>query len=122
MNRLRILLVEDDDGVSELLKDALGNLGYAVVRAKNSIGALGLIRKDSFAFDLVIADTEMPVLSGLEFAEGMTQAGIRTPVILYAAHTDRALLDKARAAGFSVVKKSSDPSSLLTCVRRRLES
>ena len=58
----KILLVEDEAGVRDLIKRLLEKEGYAVVEANNGAEAFALFR--SGRFDLVVTDFEMPFVKG----------------------------------------------------------
>jgi signal transduction histidine kinase/ActR/RegA family two-component response regulator len=62
----RVLVVDDEDYVRELLRDILDSLGHQVVEAEDGFKALELF--DSQAFDAVFTDIGMPGMSGWEFA------------------------------------------------------
>ena len=121
-NRLRILLVEDDDDSADVLLSLLEDLGYEVVRTKCTLAVLQLVDKPPYNFDLVIVSQETPVQSGADLAEDMVRIGPSIPVIVYVDHVDRALMDRARKVGFLVIKKHDYPWNLLTWVGRRLQS
>jgi CheY-like chemotaxis protein len=61
--RPRILVIDDDPSVSEVLADALAEDGHDVVVAENGLTALDLIRATSF--DLILSDLRMPELDGI---------------------------------------------------------
>ncbi len=58
----KILVVDDDASVREMLDDFLSGLGYEVVTAENGLKALELIIEDDF--DMLITDLQMPVMDG----------------------------------------------------------
>ena len=60
----RILIVDDDKGVREVLTEFLNSLGYVVVGAENGEEALTLYRQG--AFDVIMADLIMPNMDGME--------------------------------------------------------
>lgn len=119
---MRILLVEDNEDLAGALLPLLQNPGYEVVRAKGSLAVLQLVRDPPYNFDLMIVDQKTPAEGGADLVEGLMRIGPNLPVILYVDHVDRALLMKAHEIGFSVIRKLNDPSNLLTCVRRLLQS
>jgi len=62
---IRILLVDDDEEINKVLKEALQLMGYEdVACARNGEEAVGLY--GTFLPDLVFMDIEMPVMDGLE--------------------------------------------------------
>ncbi|MFQ5720203.1 MAG: ATP-binding protein, partial [Acidobacteriota bacterium] len=62
----RILVVDDEETVLELLSDLLSSRGHEVHTAADGGRALDLLRDDSAAFDVIICDMKMPVLGGEE--------------------------------------------------------
>ena len=69
--RARILLVDDDPLISELVVDMLELEGYAVDTAVDGIEALR--RLESQRYDLVITDLHMPKLDGARFYQVLSQ-------------------------------------------------
>ena len=65
--RERILIVEDEPSVLDLIVQVMEMEGYEVVSARNGHDALALIRET--AFDFIICDVKMPDLSGEAFYE-----------------------------------------------------
>src|SRR4029453_8737613 len=64
-----ILIVEDEYGLAELLRDMLTELGYEVSLAINGRLALEVLREREI--HLVLTDTMMPVMDGPELARAM---------------------------------------------------
>jgi CheY-like chemotaxis protein len=62
----RILVVDDEPDVAELLGELLGALGHAVETADSCAGALAAVERD--AFDLVISDLHLSGGSGVTLA------------------------------------------------------
>ncbi len=82
--RHRILIIEDDWAVLEVLKLMLEDDGHVVVTAKD--GRKGIAAAASKPFDLVLMDISMPGMSGIEVAKAL-RAEARTSDILIAIHT-----------------------------------
>ena len=70
----RILVVDDEKTVSDLLSLQLINQGYATKTAKNGMEALELLEKDGLV-DLLIIDVQMPVMNGFETLATMQEKG-----------------------------------------------
>jgi DNA-binding response OmpR family regulator len=63
------LLVEDDEMLRRLLARTLDDAGCRVLQAENGAVALKITRRLSRSVSLVLADINMPVMNGLEFAK-----------------------------------------------------
>jgi len=77
-----ILVVDDDDGIRNLVKQYLNQNSYLVTTAKNSEDAEEKI--DIIKFDLIVLDIMMPGKNGLEFIK-TNKNKISTPIILLTA-------------------------------------
>jgi nitrogen-specific signal transduction histidine kinase len=100
----RILLVEDDTDVAELVGAMLGDLGHTVVRAADVTQALRRLDKDA-AIDLVLSDVIMPGgRSGVDLAEHLAAARPDLPVVLCSGYTGGEL-DRAQAGGWLFLSK-----------------
>jgi DNA-binding response OmpR family regulator len=63
---MRVLVVEDDDAIRELVDLVLSSAGYEVLTAPNGAAALQVIGHANP--DLVLLDMRMPIMDGWEFA------------------------------------------------------
>src|SRR6267143_773984 len=70
-DRRRVLIVDDDQQVLDLLIEVLQQEGYEVVVATDGCGALA--EMSSFAPDIVISDVVMPVMDGIELCQRLKQ-------------------------------------------------
>jgi len=80
--KAHILVVDDDDGIRDLVKEYLNQNNYIVTTAKNSEDASEKVK--IIKFDLIVLDIMMPGKSGLEFTSEYKQK-IDTPIILLTA-------------------------------------
>lgn len=84
--RGKVLVVDDDPGIRELLSIRLGLLGYQVVTAKDGGAALDEISK--FKPDAVVLDLAMPRLDGFGVLERLGRAKLASlPVLVLSART-----------------------------------
>jgi two-component system OmpR family response regulator len=83
----RILVVDDEPAINELLVDALRLAQYDPVSASHGMEAFRILREQEI--DLAIVDVNMPVMSGYELLERMQEAGITTPVLVLTAREGR---------------------------------
>tara|TARA_B100001175_G_scaffold313972_1_gene322474 strand:- start:4215 stop:4892 length:678 start_codon:yes stop_codon:yes gene_type:complete len=77
-----ILVVDDDDGIRELVKQFLNQNDYLVTTAKSAEDALNKVK--IIKFDLIVLDIMMPGKSGLEFTNE-NKKKLNTPIILLTA-------------------------------------
>jgi two-component system OmpR family response regulator len=82
----RILLVDDEESLSDLVSSALRFAGYEVAAEYGGLGALNAVR--SSGPDLVVLDVNLPDLSGFEVCRRMRADGIDTPVIFLTARRE----------------------------------
>ena len=78
----RILLVDDEKNVVQVERNMLAFLGYDVQPFTNSAEALQQFEKNPHAFNLVITDMEMPLLSGGKLAEKIKAIRPDVPIML----------------------------------------
>ena len=78
-----ILIVDDEPGVRDLLRDALEVAGYSTELASNGAEALDLLRRHDC--DLCIVDINMPTMNGFEFLEKLRAHDVKTPVLMLTA-------------------------------------
>lgn len=76
----RLLLVEDDPEILNILRDMLRLKGHRVVATSDGEKALEMI--DTSDFDLVLTDLGMPVVSGWEIAQRAKAKNPKTPVVM----------------------------------------
>ncbi len=67
----KILVVDDDQGIRELLEIILAGEGHEVVGVQDAIRALNICRKKGF--ELIITDLKMPRMDGLEFIKAVKE-------------------------------------------------
>lgn len=83
----RVLVVDDEESINELICDALSLAGYETIAAFHGMDALRRLREDRI--DLVVLDITMPNVDGFEVLRRMREADDRRPVIVLTARQDR---------------------------------
>ncbi len=103
-----VLVLEDDEGVTHLVRLRLERLGYVVVSATTPDDALGLIERGGV--DLVVLDYRLRGdVSGLDFYRQLQAAGHDIPAILVTGFSDEGKLIEAIRAGVrDFVPKTTD--------------
>lgn len=80
---MRVLVVEDDAGISRLIHQGLNEAGYAVDIASN--GREGVNYAIAADYDVIVLDVLLPELDGLSVLKDLRQRGLQTPVLLLTA-------------------------------------
>jgi CheY-like chemotaxis protein len=100
----RVLLVEDDDEVAELVGQMLSQLGYEVTRAANAAAALGALANGR-QVDIVFSDVMMPGgMNGLDLAREIRSRRFGLPILLTSGFAEAAR-PEAEAAGIRILSK-----------------
>ena len=81
----RILLIEDDPRLAEMVKNYLGEAGFAVT--VSSLGAAGIALEQREAFDALVLDLMLPDMDGLEVCRRI-RARSQTPILMLTARGD----------------------------------
>ncbi len=81
-DRRRVLLVEDEEVVRDVVAAMLEQSGFDVVAVDQAIAALDLCRKGGTRFDLLLTDLVMPAMNGVELATAV-QAHLPTTRVIY---------------------------------------
>ena len=117
--KLRILLVEDDLTVAEVISGLLGARGHEVVHAEHALAALREV--SAAAFDVGLLDLDLPGLGGVELAEHLRNQGYEMPLVAVTARTDPTVEQQVRKAGFAVfLRKPVTGDLLIEAIARAL--
>ena len=115
----RILVADDSQTITTLLRSALEGAGYEVVEAVDGMEAYEKGRSEEF--DLVILDQLMPGLLGLEIIDRWHEEGIEVPVIMLSGvDDDRTVVDSLDKGAVDFVRKPFRLPELMARVRQRL--
>lgn len=94
MERSKILIVDDNPEIREIIEILLAAEGYTSVKANDGISALNLLKEDSF--DLIILDIMMPGINGYQTCLAMRKIS-NAPILFLSARTK----DSDKTLGFS---------------------
>lgn len=92
----RLLVVDDEDYVRELLRDILESLGHQVMEADDGFKALALF--DTQTFDAVFTDISMPGMSGWELARLIRERNSEVPLAILSGWGEAIGSDEQEAA------------------------
>lgn len=113
---MRVLLIDDDARLAELLRDYFEPQGIALSHALS--GAAGLAAVGQGSFDAIFLDVMMPGMDGLEVLRRLRDAGSKSPILMLTARGDEA----DRVVGLELgaddyVAKPFSPRELLARLR-----
>lgn len=118
----RILLVDDERVVVDVVQEILEHLGYQVVSTVSSISALDAFRKEPHKFDIVITDLTMPKMTGKELAREILRVRPNVPIILCTGFSDLMTKEEAKTFGISeFVMKPVNMADMAITVRKVLD-
>lgn len=113
---MRILAVDDDPIILDLLSVALSTFGYEdVFTAPGGHEALTILQQDAQGFDSLLYDIQMPLMDGIALVTH-TRAMQRysdTPILMLTAMSDKSYIDRAFQAGATdYITKPFEPTEL----------
>ncbi len=109
----KILLIEDDASIIDMLAGYLTKEGYTVRSASNGEEGLALFRSDPF--DLLVVDIMMPKLDGMEVIKTVRETSA-VPILIMSAKDNE--IDKALGLGFGADDYIAKPFSLIEITAR----
>jgi len=120
MDKVKILIVEDEGIIAKDVKNRLRAMGYTVPAVASS-GADAIQKAEELRPDLVLMDIVLPgEMDGVEVAAHI-QAHLKIPVIYLTAYADAETLQRAKAAQpFGYVLKPFDDRELQICIEMAL--
>ncbi len=112
MQKIKILLVDDEPDVTRILSKRLGRRGYECQAAANGQEAVDAMAQ--FAFGVIIMDVKMPVMDGMSALQIIHSRWPKTQIILLSGHADMQLAVQAMSEGaFGYLMKPVDIDELL---------
>ncbi len=122
MSMARILVVEDEKAIRNVLRNILLNENAAHVVDEAEDGAMAIEALGNATYDLVLCDIKMPHKDGLEVLDHAMQHYADTPFVMISGHGD---LDTAvqciRKGAYDYIAKPPDLNRLVTTIRQALD-
>ncbi len=87
-----VLVVEDEDGVRNLVRDILQTAGYTVLEARHGAEALDVSERHVGPIHLLLTDVVMPEMSGRELAQRLAILRPATKVLFMSGYTANAVV------------------------------
>jgi putative nucleotidyltransferase with HDIG domain len=118
----RILVVDDEESIREVVCSMLQNASYRCHQASSGVEALSILHEDS-NFQLVLSDLMMPELDGMGLLEIVKQQHNEVPVVMVTAvHDISVALASIRYGAYDYLLKPFEREQLLAVVQRALEA
>ena len=115
-----VLLVEDNDAVREMARQALTRYGYRVLEASNGEQALRIASAHLHSLSLVVTDVVMPVMGGRELAARLAKLRRGLKVLFTSGYTNGTV--KQEVPGTLFLEKPFTPAALGKKVREVLDA
>jgi len=116
----KILIVDDDDGIRDVLKLRLSKEGYACLTAERPEEALDLLRSNKVA--LAFVDVKMPGMNGIELTKRMKQIEPDTCVLIITGYPDMDYaVDAMRSGAEDYIAKPFNLDEVSLSVQRSLQ-
>lgn len=110
----RILIIEDDPEISELVSMHLGDLGYRIERTTR--GDDGFQKAEQGGFHLIILDLMLPGMNGLEICKRLREKDHRLPILILTARTEE--IDKVLGLELGADDYLTKPFSIRELIAR----
>jgi len=129
----RILVIEDDDGIRNLVTNALGKMNYQVFTASNGAQARQLFAREKGVFHFILSDVVLPDTNGVDLSDELIKSkpaatgaslacGRGIPILLSSGYASKgAYGDVIRARGLPFIQKPYNLSVLFKTIRAMLE-
>ncbi|MBT8763173.1 PAS domain S-box protein [Desulfohalobiaceae bacterium Ax17] len=118
----RVLVVEDEEGVRDVVATVLRENGYTVFEAATASEALEIFNNENANFELVISDMILPDQNGLELVEQILSSKPEIAVILSSGYTDyKSHWPVIQKRGFRFLQKPYPIDTLLQTVKEVLD-
>jgi two-component system, NtrC family, response regulator HydG len=120
MSGKKILIVDDDEQILDMLGELLEEEGYTVAKALSGEAALGIL--DEGGYDLVISDVRMPGMDGFEVLKQVSARFSGVRVIMMTGYTeDYDISDVLLLGAYDYITKPFDGSRVILSVQNALE-
>jgi DNA-binding NtrC family response regulator len=116
----RILIIEDDKRLREVLKKILNREGFDVEISGDGASGIREIKKDSF--DIALTDLKMPGMDGIEVLKAIKKISLQTYVIIMTAYgTIDSAVEAIKNGAFDYITKPFKTEEILIVIKKALE-
>lgn len=119
-NKNRILIIEDDRRLREVLKKILDKKGFCVEMSEDGSSGITKIKQDSF--DIALTDLKMPGMDGMKVLKAIKKISPETYVIIMTAYgTIDSAVEAVRTGAFDYITKPFKTEEVLLSIEKALE-
>lgn len=119
----RILIVEDDADLRELLEELFEDAGYEIISAKNGVEAMRYVNDDKEILDLILTDVQMPEMKGDALLKIVRERRLETAVIVMTAFGSvEQAVELVKKGAFEYITKPFQTQDLLNVAEKALDS
>jgi DNA-binding NtrC family response regulator len=116
----KILVVDDEQSMTQFLSIVLRKEGYQVTAVNNGKDALEKVKADNF--DVVITDIKMPGMDGIQLLNGVKKHDASLPVVIMTAYaSQQSAIDAVNLGAFQYLIKNAKNDEIKLVVRNALE-
>ncbi len=116
----RVLVVDDEQAIRDILADFLSMEGYQVSTAEN--GSVALQELEKAHFDLVLSDLKMPIMGGLELLEKLREGNLEAALVLMTGFgTVESAIHAMKRGAFDYVLKPFKVEEVVHIVQRGID-
>lgn len=120
-NKGRLLIIDDESELREVLVDLLVEHASEIKQASNGLEGIDLLKDNTF--DAVLSDEKMPKKSGLEVLKWMRENDINIPFVIHTGYGQKEMvLEAQRLGAYAFIDKPWDENALITTVKKALLS
>jgi signal transduction histidine kinase/CheY-like chemotaxis protein len=117
---IKILVIDDEQGIRDLLSYELGIQGYTVITAKDGEDALKKIKEENY--QLVISDVKMPKMDGVKTLEEIKKVRPDTEVIMATGYgTIETAVASMKKGAYDFIQKPFNIEEILLLIEKALE-
>lgn len=114
----RLLIVDDEQDIRDLLSDQLKELKVEIVTAKDGQEAWELIHSQTF--NAILCDVTMPRMTGVELLKKLKAEGSKIPFVVLTGYANNTAAEVLALGAFDFLQKPWDEYSLMIVMRKAL--
>ncbi|MFA5932906.1 MAG: response regulator [Microgenomates group bacterium] len=119
---MKILIIEHNDTIAQKYKDALTQIGFAVIHAKSAVAGLKILNEDIFS--LILLNIMLPDMHGLNLIKNLhkNNPGFNTPLVILTENAEDNLIQESynlNVRGY-LIHAIHTPEQVADCVKAAL--